>query len=421
MLINYLQCAFMRIYYLIILYFCMLCFTLQAQQFARTADRQNNAESSFNADSAQVKWKTQTGGRIFSSPIVSDGIVYIGSCDSNLYALDKNNGKIIWQYKTAGEVRSSVAIDGGTVYFLSGDGVFYALNAKKGILKWKFKTAGEQLYDIWDYFHSSPTVRKQTVYFGSSDHHIYALDSRDGSLRWRYKTEGLVHASPALSEDAILVGSFDGYFYCLEENGDLRWKFNTLGEHYFRKGEVQFNAAIADSTVYFGARDFNLYALKIKDGSGHWVYHQQGSWVSIPSIADNRLIATMSDSFSVLVMGKTYGNIEHSPWVPLNVFSSPSLSDSSAYFGAIDGVLYHLNIVTGIVTPIFQTDASKENRGKFFNAEGLLRDDLLSFYNDDFMQVFLGYYDMGSIFSTVWVGEKALYFGSTDGCIYALE
>ncbi|MCY4779391.1 PQQ-binding-like beta-propeller repeat protein [Sphingobacterium sp. UT-1RO-CII-1] len=411
----------MRIYTLLILYVCIFCFTVQAQQFARTADRQNSAESSFSADSVQVKWKTETGGKIFSSPIVSDGILYIGSCDSNLYALDKNNGNILWRYKTGGEVRSSVAIDGGIVYFLSGDGVFYALNAKEGILKWQFKTGGEQLYDMWDYFQSSPTVRNETVYFGSGDHHIYALNSQDGSLRWRYKTGGIVHASPALSEDAILVGSFDGYFYCLEENGDLRWKFNTLGEHYFRKGEVQFNATIADSSVYFGARDFNLYALKIKDGSGHWVYHQQGSWVSIPSIARNRLIATMSDSFSILVMGKTYGNIEHSPWVPLNVFSSASLSDSSAYFGAIDGVLYHLNISTGVVTSIFQTDASKKNRINFFNTDGLLRDELLSLYNDDFMQAFLGYYDMGSIFSTVWLDQKSIYFASTDGYIYALE
>ena len=400
---------------------CVFCSTSLGQQFARTPDRKNATNSNFNSNVVQIKWKVRTEGKIFASPIVADGILYIGSCDGNMYALDKDTGALLWKYRTDGEVRSSVAVDSGAVYFLSGDGNFYALDAKKGNLKWKYATEGEQVYDLWDYFQSSPAIKDGTVFFGSGDHHVYALNALDGSLRWRYKTGGIVHASPALSDGAVLIGSFDGYFYCFEEDGSMRWKFDTIGQFYFPKGEVQFNAAVSDGTVYFGARDFNLYALNIKNGSGHWVYHQQGSWVSIPSVAQDRLIASMSDSYTVLVLDRPNGDILHTPRVPLNVFSSASVSDSSAYFGAIDGVLYHLALPTGTVVPIFQTPSSSRYRTDFFDSKGVLRDDLLSLYNNDFMEVFRAYYKMGSIFSTVWVDRENLYLGSTDGFIYALE
>ena len=35
-----------------------------------------------------VKWKFKTGGRVISSPVLSGGLVYFGSSDQNLYAVN---------------------------------------------------------------------------------------------------------------------------------------------------------------------------------------------------------------------------------------------------------------------------------------------------------------------------------------------
>lgn len=408
------------LFFTMIYLFVMHSFS-SAQQLGRTADRNNTTYSNFLKHELQLKWKVQTQGRVFSSPIVADGVLYVGSCDSNLYAINAANGDVLWRYKSGGEIRSSVAVDAGLVYALSMDGNLYALEAKTGGLKWKYKTDGEQVYDTWDYYLSSPAIDNGIVYFGSGDSHVYALYAHDGSLCWRFKTEGIVHAAPTLADAAIFIGSFDGYFYCLEMDGSLRWKFNTIGEYYFPKGEVQFHAVVSDNTVYFGARDFNLYALNIKDGSGHWMYHQQGSWVSIPSVYKDRLLVTMSDSFSALIVEKSIGKVLYEPTVPLNVFSSASLSGSSAYFGAIDGVLYHLSIEKGTVSPIFQTESSKIHRAEFFDTKGRVKQDLIAYYNNDVDQLFDAYHKMGSIFSTVWIDKDVLYFGSSDGAVYALH
>jgi uncharacterized membrane protein len=61
-------------------------------------------------------WKYKTGDGIRSSPAVSGGIVYIGSKDQYVYALNADTGKLKWKYKTGDEIQSSPAVSGGIVY-----------------------------------------------------------------------------------------------------------------------------------------------------------------------------------------------------------------------------------------------------------------------------------------------------------------
>src|SRR5678809_350003 len=82
-----------------------------AQQFCRTADRQNFTSSKAISDNPNVKWKFKTHGQVYASPILFNNMIIAGSCDSNLYALHKTDGTVIWKFKTNGPIRSSVAVD----------------------------------------------------------------------------------------------------------------------------------------------------------------------------------------------------------------------------------------------------------------------------------------------------------------------
>ena len=71
-----------------------------------------------------VKWKFKTERVIeawFSSPAASDDIVYFGSDDSYLYALNAPTGELKWKLKTGDVVYSSPAIADGAVYVGSHD------------------------------------------------------------------------------------------------------------------------------------------------------------------------------------------------------------------------------------------------------------------------------------------------------------
>ena len=91
---------------------------------------------------SSVKWKFHTHGRVVSSPAVVDGVIYVGSTDHNLYAVNLADGSQKWKFKTGSGVNSSPAVAGGLVYFGSYDGNFYAVDAATGQLKWKFRDRG---------------------------------------------------------------------------------------------------------------------------------------------------------------------------------------------------------------------------------------------------------------------------------------
>ncbi len=64
----------------------------------------------------QTLWTYTTGDAIKTSPAVADGLVYFGSDDGYVYALNAASGSLVWKYNTYGPVQSSPAVVDGVVY-----------------------------------------------------------------------------------------------------------------------------------------------------------------------------------------------------------------------------------------------------------------------------------------------------------------
>lgn len=64
-----------------------------------------------------LKWEFEAEKLISNSPVVADGIVYFGSLDKNLYAIDINTRLEKWKYKTENPISSSPVVADGVVYF----------------------------------------------------------------------------------------------------------------------------------------------------------------------------------------------------------------------------------------------------------------------------------------------------------------
>src|SRR5207248_9606607 len=101
-----------------------------------------------------------------SDLVVANGVVYVGSDDSNVYALNASDGSMKWKFVTGSVVQFSPSVANGVVYISSSDGNVYAVNAADGSQIWQF-TATSQ------FTNSTPAVANGMVFFGSADNFLY--------------------------------------------------------------------------------------------------------------------------------------------------------------------------------------------------------------------------------------------------------
>jgi eukaryotic-like serine/threonine-protein kinase len=132
----------------------------------------------------KIQWTFATNGAIQSSPAIADGLVYFGSRNVKIYALNATSGIEQWEYQTGSWVEPSPTIIDGIVYFGSNDSNMYALDARTGEKLWSFKTPLT--------ITSSPAVAGGVVYFGYEDYSIYTLDKLTCRKLWKFKTGGLI-------------------------------------------------------------------------------------------------------------------------------------------------------------------------------------------------------------------------------------
>ena len=66
------------------------------------------------------------GYTLYSSPAVANGVVYVGSWDGNVYALDAKTGAKLWSYDAQYGVESSPAVTNGVLYIGASNGYMYA-------------------------------------------------------------------------------------------------------------------------------------------------------------------------------------------------------------------------------------------------------------------------------------------------------
>src|SRR5215204_4995767 len=132
-------------------------------------------------------WRFPTEDKVSSSAAVVDGLLYIGSSDHHLYALDAQQGALVWRFDAGGNVVSSPAVEEGLVIIGSFDGNVYAVDANEGTERWRFGTNGS--------ISASAVLVTGTVIIGSDDGFLYALDVATGTERWRVDTGGSIVAS----------------------------------------------------------------------------------------------------------------------------------------------------------------------------------------------------------------------------------
>jgi len=309
------------------------------------------------------EWKIDTGGRVRSTPAVADGFVYFVSDDGFLYRVAASDGRFSWRFDlhSAGIARvlpsmyppfsydylsSSPTVHEGVVFVGSADGRLYAIDAATGEEKWRFTTEGR--------IRSTPKIHDKSVYFGSWDHHLYALNVDSGRQIWRFDTGGVVQGSPAIGGGRVYVGSRNPKVFAVDaKTGKPVWEF----EH--KDGSwVESSGVYRDGVLYIGSSDaLTLFAFDGATGSVKWKYRTGGwSWCT-PAISGESIYIGSISAFPYYFEGVALERGLHAVdlrtgrprWIVATeklpgfvtggVMSTPLVVDGKVIVGALDNRL----------------------------------------------------------------------------------
>jgi outer membrane protein assembly factor BamB len=213
-----------------------------------------------------------------TTPVVSGGMVYLGSVNEKFYALNRDEGWTAWLKEAGSSVESTATVADGLVCFGSSGGVLRCLDRITGAEAWRFQAKSEII--------SSPLVKDGRLFFYSSDDRVYALDMKSGKKIWAYtrgtfKTVSLRNTgSPAFfgekggakGDGRIFQLFTDGSLVCLDAStGKVLWEKKVLKKAELA-GVFRKTPLVMGGSVYIIDDAGSIVAYDVKDGSSVGYY-----------------------------------------------------------------------------------------------------------------------------------------------------
>jgi outer membrane protein assembly factor BamB len=153
------------------------------------------------------------------------------------------------------------------------------------------------------------------------------------------------------------------------------------------------------------------------------VFNNHGSWViTSPAVHGDKVYFSTSDSGTFYALDAKSGAQVSSAKYIWPMFSSPAISGHTLYIGSHEGKLKAIDLSTMNVAWTFQTDGSRQNLATLTHADGSPKYEAAfteDFY-DDMVAGLKKMMTVGAILSSPVVADTVVYFGSTDGNLYAL-
>jgi len=298
--------------------------------------------------SAEVAWTFETAGRVTAQAVVdAAGNVYVGSHDGQLYALT-SHGTLRWKRFLEDRVYSTALLHDGTLYVGSDANTFHAIRASDGEILWRIATDDDA--------DSGAVLGAGDVIHFASGRHLYAV-SPSGEVRWRFEAREKIYSTPAVDEDGTLyVGSQDDHVYAVAVDGRMRWSYRT-------HDDVDSSPVIGDDgTIYCGSDDRRVYALT-RDGELRWSTDVEG-YVRAPVAlgTDGSVLAAVYGPRPRLVsLDAATGDVRW--YFPVTVADSSEVGihsgplvdrEGHVYFGAHDDYVYSVE-PTGDLRWILET------------------------------------------------------------------
>ncbi len=158
-----------------------------------------------------------------NSPLIHEGLLYIGKNDGHMKAFDTQTGRLIWKKFDRGNYHAPPVAFGKNIIYGTGEGRVYARDLMTGKI--------DYAVDLDAAIESRPIIYKGKMYLHLRNHKIFCLDAKTGKIIWAYKrsvpylTTLQRVSTPLVKGGKVYVGFADGHVTAFSaEDGVLLWE-----------------------------------------------------------------------------------------------------------------------------------------------------------------------------------------------------
>ncbi len=225
-----------------------------------------------DADDGSPNWVFRKEDDLFfTNPLIVDGLVFVGSSEGTLFALDLESGLLQWSAEFDSALRGGAASDGEAVYAAgeAGDVRAFGLDGQEF---WREKLSFATLTSetLTARVFATPTIVGDHVVISYVRDDVYpvpalmALDRYTGSIRWEASDPnrlkegwGNLRSSPAVVGDVLVFGdpAFAGLAAVGVEDGKARWSIGG-GKHCIDQWP---SPVLAGETIVLPQADGGVY------------------------------------------------------------------------------------------------------------------------------------------------------------------
>lgn len=156
-------------------------------------------------------WKVKLDSGIYSTPAIDDSRIFVTTRNKTTVALELATGHEIWAYPIGGS--TSPAVADGVVFIGSDDGGVYAIDAEKGgDPLWLFASGSSGV--------GAPVVAGDQLFF-TAGATITCLDRATGGVVWHYPVGTDITTEPVVLDGYLFAGDKDGYFFAITGDAAL--------------------------------------------------------------------------------------------------------------------------------------------------------------------------------------------------------
>ena len=258
-----------------------------------------------NAADGALLWRVKPGGPLRGAPGVSNGLLYVLSQDSQLFALDQAEGKVQWTQAGSMETQGVLGVAApaaaqGTIVAGFSSGELNAYRYENGRMLWQdtlSRTSATTSVSALSDIDAEPVIEGGRVYAIGQGGRLVSIDLGTGQRLWEQNFASI--STPWIASEWLFVVTDDARLIAVARaNGRIRWisQLQRYRNEKKRKGPIQWSGPIlAGDRLVLTNSEGEIVSASPADGSVQSKIDTKNAIDLAPVVANNTLFIVSAD------------------------------------------------------------------------------------------------------------------------------